>query len=193
MSQFVRIVHQLRALWMRCLSYRKRDWELADYPVVFRAQEPDPDSPFQAPRFKMHRCTASIVNWHLAGGGDSRDEALKNLHASFQAAKANRIEAGDPLPRPGVHVPIEFASQERVLAHPELADDFIHRVLELDGAWISDESSLWDFDTNDDNDAYFARIRDIYGVDASDIESAKLCEILERITVARRPDSSVPD
>jgi hypothetical protein len=187
MSLFVRIFHQSRALRMRCLSYRKRNWELADYPVIFRAQEPDPNSQFRAPRFKMHRYTVSIVNWHLAGSGDSREEALESLDATFQAEKLKKEGTGDPLPRPGVNDPIVFASQERVHAHSALADDFIDRVLILDGAWISDESSLWDFHTNEDNGAYYAKIEEIYGVDVSDIESAKLCEIFERISVERRP------
>jgi hypothetical protein len=135
----------------------------------------------------MHRYTVSIVNWHLAGSGDSREEALESLDATFQAEKLKKEGTGDPLPRPGVHVPIVFASQERVHAHSALADDFIDRVLILDGAWISDESSLWDFHTNEDNGAYYAKIEEIYGVDVSDIESAKLCEIFERISVERRP------
>jgi hypothetical protein len=39
-------------------------------------------------------------------------------------------------------VPIEFAPQERVDAYGELKDDFVRRVLNLDWAFISDESSL---------------------------------------------------
>jgi hypothetical protein len=66
-------------------------------------------------------------------------------------------------------------------AHPDLTEDFVRRVLNLDWAWISDESSLWDFHASDDNGALIARINEVYGVDVSDIESAKLCEILERI------------
>ena len=47
--------------------------------------------------------------------------------------------------RPGRKVNIEFASQEKVSSDPALSDDFIERILGLEGAWISDESSLWDF------------------------------------------------
>jgi hypothetical protein len=42
-------------------------------------------------------------------------------------------------------VQIELASQQRTDVHAELAEGFIHRVLELESAWISDESSLWNF------------------------------------------------
>lgn len=76
---------------------------------------------------------------------------------------------------------IELASQQRTDVHAELAEGFIHRVLELESAWISDESSLWNFHGEEKNDSYYARIREIYGVDVSDIESANLAEILERI------------
>jgi hypothetical protein len=54
-------------------------------------------------------------------------------------------------------------------------------VLNLDWAFISDESSLWDFHEAKTNEALIARIKEVYGVDVSDIESAKLPEILERI------------
>jgi hypothetical protein len=85
------------------------------------------------------------------------------------------------LPRPGVRVPVEFASQQEVSEHSELAGDFVRRVLKLDWAFISDESSLWDFHTDPTNTALVARINQVYGVDVSDIQSAKLSEILERI------------
>jgi hypothetical protein len=96
-------------------------------------------------------------------------------------------EASEPLPRPGTRVPIKFASQERVKAQAELAKDFTQRVLELEWAWISDGSSLWDFHTNESNDALYAKIKEIYGVDVSDIQSARLSEILERIAAEQRP------
>jgi hypothetical protein len=77
--------------------------------------------------------------------------------------------------------------QQRVSAHSELADDFTRRVLNLDWAFISDESSLWDFHHAETNESLIARIKEVYGVDVSDIESAKLSEILERIAIAQSP------
>jgi len=76
---------------------------------------------------------------------------------------------------------LEFAPRMRVSAHPELTKDFTRRVLNLDWAFISDESSLWDFHEDLTNEALTARIKEIYGVDVTDIESAKLPEILDRI------------
>jgi hypothetical protein len=80
---------------------------------------------------------------------------------------------------------IEFAPQDRVDAHPALLDDFIHRVLEMEGAFISDESSLWDFHMDINNDDLLARIKRVYGVDVSIIESGNIAMILERIAATR--------
>jgi hypothetical protein len=189
MTRISRIKNQFRAFWKWSISFRKSDWELEDYPVFVRMQEPDPTSAYNSPRFKFHRYWAGIVNWHPTGGGDTREEALQNLSNTFAAVKLTKKETGKTLPRPGTQAPIEFASQFHVNAHSELADEFIQRVLELESAWISDESSLWDFHTDENNDAYFAKIKEIYGVDVSDIQSASLAEILERIAAAQKPAS----
>jgi hypothetical protein len=185
-SRSTRFAHWILTLWKLCLSYRKRDWELADYPVVFRTQEPG--SAGEGSRFQTHRYVASIENWHLTGTGDSRAEALDDLRNSFAAVKLHKKEKGELLPRPGTRAPIEFASPERVEAHPELADDFIRRVLGLEWAWISDESSLWEFSLDENNDILIAKIQDVYGVDVSDLASARLWEIFDRISAAQRPE-----
>jgi hypothetical protein len=49
----------------------------------------------------------------------------------------------------------------------------------------SDESSLWDFHSSEDNQEFIAKIREIYGVDVSDVESARLWQILDRIATSR--------
>jgi hypothetical protein len=59
-------------------------------------------------------------------------------------------------------------------------------VLGLDWAWISDESSLWDFHHDETNDALISKIDEVYGVDVSDIQSARLTEILERIATRQK-------
>jgi hypothetical protein len=81
--------------------------------------------------------------------------------------------------------PIEFASQVRVSVNGELSEDFIRRVLGLDEAWISDESSLWDFHADADNEQLYAKIREVYGVDVWDIRSARLSEVFDRIANSR--------
>jgi len=181
-SLLVRLRDDLRRFWKWCRSFAKTDWELRDYPISVRRQELDLNLPA---RLTQHRYWARVLGWHIGAGGASKAEALNALGEQFAMRKTDRLKNGKPLPRPGVEVPIEFAPRERVNAHSELAQDFIHRVLDLPSAWISDNSSLWDFHFEETNEALLAKIQEVYGVDVSDIESAKLCEILKRIAQSR--------
>lgn len=179
-----RVGYKIWASWKWFLSFFKRDWNLHDYPIFVRKHEIDPS--YIGTRLKQHLYSAQIVNWWvISGGGDTKTEALQELHERFATVKAEKAKDGKKLPRPGTHVEIEFASTERVNAHIELAEDFIHRVLNRDWAFVSDESSLWDFHSSDDNEDFIVKIRDVYGVDVSDIESAKLWQILDRIAAKR--------
>jgi hypothetical protein len=72
----------------------------------------------------------------MSASGDTRTEALEELRKNFDRFKATKSE----LPRPGTNVPIEFAASDRVDQHTELAKDFFRWILEVDWAWISDES-----------------------------------------------------
>jgi hypothetical protein len=163
------------AAWKYALSFFKRDWQWNDYPIWIREQKPEQDMQF--PGLTLQRYVAMVVNWSTVSGcGDSKAEAMGKLKACFE-----KLKLAKPLPRPGTGLPIEFASQDRIMAHTELADDFVKRVLEVEGAWISDGSTLWDFSLAENDDVFHARIREIYGVDVSDIKSGNIAEILERI------------
>jgi hypothetical protein len=187
MTLFVRFWNQLRATWKWALSFLSDDWELEDYPISIRKQNPDSDTLYDDnPRFTLHPFVASITNWNVSGFGGAKEEALSDLHSSFASRKAMLRDNGEPLPRPGSKVPIQFASQERVNAHPDLTQDFIERVLGLDGAFISDESSLWDFHSDATNEILLAKIKEVYGVNVEDIQSARICEILDRIAEAQK-------
>jgi len=106
---------------------------------------------------------------------------MAGLRQNFESVKRRRKEEALPAIRPGTNWPLEFASQEKTATDESLSEDFIQKVLGLDWAWISDESSLWDFHTERTNDLLVAKISEVYDVDVSDIESARLGEILERI------------
>jgi hypothetical protein len=176
--------NRILALWKWSLSFRRHDWELSDYPVVVRQQEAN--TTHTSTRLKQHRYFAYIVNWAVTGGGgDTPEEAVDALRQNFETIKQNCIREGRPLVRPGTIGPVEFASQERIAVNHELSEDFIRRVLDLDWAWISDESSLWDFHSNETNELLCNKVKQVYGVDVSDIESAKLSEILDRIAATR--------
>jgi hypothetical protein len=171
------------ARWKWLASLRKDSWDLPDYPIVIRQQTPGPaDGPV---RLKVPRFAASIVNWLLTGTGETREEAMRDLAANFEVAREQNRRDGTKCPRPGAKVPIRFASQELVDRHPELAAEFIRRVLGLEWAWISDQSSLWDFHTDAANGQLCNKIKEFYGVDVSDIESGLLREIFDRIAADR--------
>jgi len=165
------------------LSFRKREWSFEDYPVRIAEQEPGRSG--STPRFHQHRYLAYLVYSAVTGWGDSRKEALTSLAGNFESVTQRRKEEGLPAIRPGETWPIEFASQEKISMNETLCDEFVQKVLGLEWAFISDESSLWDFHHELTNERLLAKIRDVYGVDVSDIESARLWEILERIRQTR--------
>ncbi len=78
-----------------------------------------------------------------------------------------------------------FAESRLVDRFPLLRDDFIAHVLELPWAFLSDESSLWDFHGETENEKLYLKIGEVYGVDVSDVVGANLAaifsEIMERI------------
>jgi hypothetical protein len=170
------IPNHVHAAWKYGLSFLKRDWQLQDYPIRVMKQEPtelDPDSRYQL----RGPYIAQIINWWVMdGAGATKAEALADLERVFRERTAQKLK-----PRPGTRVPVEYVAQDRVTAHPELLHDFTRRVLELDWVWVSDQSSLWDFHDRKNNDEYIERIRRVYGIDVSDIESANLADILDRI------------
>jgi len=186
MTLLVRFGNQLQAKWKWALSFLSPDWELEDYPISIRKQSPDLDKPYDDnPRFKLHPFVASVTNWNVKGVGDSKEEALSDLYSSFVTRKAMLKDDGKPLPRPGTKVPLQLASQVRVNAHPDLAQDFIERALGFEWAFISDESSLWDFHCNATNEELLAKIKAVYRVNVEDIQSARIWEILDRIAEAQ--------
>jgi hypothetical protein len=178
------MIDSLHALYRRLLSYRKATWEIADYPVRVRFQD-SATVESRGPRLKPVVWSAQIVNWwQLGGHGDTREDALEDLRRNFESYRDTHAT----LPRPGTSAPIEFAAAERVNSHPEIAREFLDRILglHLDECFISDESSLWDFHGDDSNDDLVRKITLLYGIDASELADAKLCEIFERIAASRQ-------
>jgi len=172
---------QARASWARLTSYFKRNWTLEDYPVRFGFHPTSGAA--RGTRLKPTPYSASIVNWPgLLGVGGSKSEALADLGKTFDQYKLK-----NRLPRPGAKVPVEFSATTRVDAHPELAKSFVKRVLGLDWADISDKATLGDFHDKGNNAALVEKIRDIYGVDVSDIASGNLADIFDRIADHSRP------
>ena len=185
----IRGLHSARetvvAAWKLLLSYRKRTWDLTDYPVVIRNRNTS-NLGYPTPRLVQHRYAAHVVRWWgLVGNGNTPQDAMRDLALSFERNRSKRQREGRPLPRPGTFVPMDFAPQDRVKAHPELTHDFVRRVLGMEWAWVSDSSSLSDFHASETNDALNLKIKEVYGVDVSDIESGNLSKILDRIAATR--------
>lgn len=187
MSRLLQVTSEnVLAAWKMLLSFRKTDWALSDYPIVIRTQPNGLITESRVSTIETHLYVARVVKWWaLSTSGVTAADAKRQLAIQFEAQRDYRQREGRPLPRPGTPVPIEFASQERVDAYGELKDDFVRRVLDLDWAFISDESSLWDFHTDISNQELNAKITQIYAVDVSDIQSGNLAAILERIAVRR--------
>lgn len=83
---------------------------------------------------------------------------------------------------------IELASTTEIDKFEEFAPDFFSRILDLDlnDCLITDESSLWDFHSETSNDQFYSKIVDTYGVDVSDVATANLAKIFQRIIEAQR-------
>jgi len=174
---FRNVVWQAQAVWKFLASMFKSQWRIDDYPI--RTSFQSTTEPLHKSRLKPLPWTASIINWPgMAGSANSRLEALEELRKNFDRFRATKPN----LPRPGTKVPVEFAASVRVDQHSELAKDFVKRVLNLDCAWISDESSLWDFHGDETNETLTEKIRHVYGVDVSDISSGNLADIFDRIS-----------
>jgi hypothetical protein len=173
-------------LWKRILSYRKREWSLQDYPMRVWDQGP----PLALPsRFTSHRYRALILGWLVDATGDTKKDAVAALEAEFFHRKQLRVDAGEPIPRPGVRVPIKISSRVRLDSHADLEEDFVRRVLHpvlgIEDVYMTDGSSLSNFHFDEDSSALVAKTREVYGVDISDIESENIAEILERIAAGR--------
>lgn len=165
------------------LSFTRAEWRFSDYPI--RVRPNSPDNPELA-------WMAQLLNWPgPVGVGASPIEARSRLEANFEEIRASRKMAGEALPRPGTFVPIRFAPSGRVTSNPALLADFLEKVFGFgpsDPVFVSDESSLLDFGSEDDVDRFCGLIRRNYGVEVADLEWFVIADILERIDQRSRSD-----
>lgn len=114
------------------------------------------------------------------GIGETASEAQANLSERFSEYRSSK----QSLPRPGTRVPISFADSSIVDSYPDISQKFFQRVLGFDAAdpvFISDESSLFDFDGVNGGIDLVERTKAVFGVDVSDIEDRNLAKIFTRI------------
>jgi hypothetical protein len=86
---------------------------------------------------------------------------------------------------------ITFASRARVEEFAQIASEFMSEIFDLlQGAYaISDESDIRDFVEigSSDTSKIWTRIKEVYGVDKSDVASGRLVDIFGEIARRRNP------
>jgi hypothetical protein len=172
----MKLSRQNRARLAWAASFFKRRWRFEDYPLDYIDQgQTFRDLP---PRLQHKRWRVDLVNWFAVSGvGDTQEAALADAIQKFAAHEAS----GEKMWRPGTGPGIVFASNESVNLYPDLQHHFINRVLGLPWAFLSDQSSLWDFHEEPDNSAINLKIGEIYGVDVAQIEDGNIAKILSKI------------
>jgi hypothetical protein len=99
----------------------------------------------------------------------------------FQRGRINPFDRKAPLK-------FELASTVEVDKFESVASDFFPRIFDMDRNFclITDESSLWDFHSEELNEPFYSKILEAYGIDVSDVERGNLAKIFRRITEARK-------
>jgi hypothetical protein len=164
-------------------SFFRTSWHFEDYPLRVREQDL---STYAGPE-RMRPCAwqAQFPRWiGLQGSGKTGEQAVANLRSNFDAY----VTSGQRLPRPGTYksLDLDFGSREKISFFPELEDEFIGDILGLPWAFLSDESSLWEINGHEDNEALYAKITAKYGVDVSDVADANIAAILAKIDAERK-------
>ncbi|MBS1814413.1 MAG: hypothetical protein JSS87_06025 [Acidobacteria bacterium] len=161
------------------LSFRKLNWNLEDYPRIYVDQigyEPGEED-------RRQRWRVDIVGWLMHGLGNTPEEAARDLEINF----SKQLSEGKKPLRPGRNnIHIIFASTARISQYRDLELDFVSEILGLPWALMTDESSLWDFHGETNNDEFIEKIRQRYGVDVSDIAGARIADIFERISASQK-------
>lgn len=162
-------------------SFAKPRWQFSDYPR--RVRPNDVSDPLIA-------WMAQFLNWPgPIGLGATPAQAVLKLEAMFNEMRLARETNGEALPRPGKKEPIRFAASNRVSADPALLDDFLEGILGFapnDPVFVSDESSLHDFSSDDEDiERYCGLVRSRYGIDVSHVQGLILADILESIRKGR--------
>jgi hypothetical protein len=152
---------KIKACFKYSLSFLKSDWDLKDYPIRIKYQKVDESE--NTCRLIPIPYTAQIINWWaMYGSGNTEEECLNDLQNEFNNFKANNI-----LPGPGTGVPIEFAPTTEIDRLEHIAEIFFKEILDMNyyECFISDQSSLLDFDFSESAGHLFKKVHEIFNVD----------------------------
>jgi hypothetical protein len=164
------------ALTKRLMSYTKREWNFHDYPIYTWK---NPNAGEEKVAFG-----AGFVDWMgMVGHGVNAERAIAQLKEQFDLFKAN-----NELSRPGTHVPLKFASTQKIDQYADIGRDFLYRIfgLNFDNGFYSDGSALEYFMPIGESPEEFKRqtierVRKTYDVDIEDIYDKALWIVLKRL------------
>jgi hypothetical protein len=166
---------QLLAIFKFLASFLKRSWRVTDYPVRITRQN---ESGNTLPKnYTLVPWIVEIINWwQVFGTGATKQAALDGLQHKLDLYKQEHGR----LPRPGIRVPLKFATTMEIDHFKNIARDYFRRVLnrDFDRCFISDRSSVLDFPGNED---YIEETQRLYGVDISDISDGNFVRIFKRL------------
>ena len=159
-------------------SYSKADWNFDDYPIkIWKNLNAEEDKVAYG---------AGIINWTtMLAHDETREKALIALKERFKIYKDNN---NNNLPRPGVNVPLKFASTDNIDNYEKTAVDFFQRILNMNyyEGFYSDESVL-EFLRDEETDSMemkseiINRTLSFYDVDITNIYDEPIWIIFERI------------
>ena len=151
-------------------SFRKREWQLEDYPVRIFYQDAS------AGPGAYVGWVASIQKWWLAGTGPTKEAALRQLRENLAAAKRE----GDH-PRPGTRPPIRFAPADKLALHGEFASKFVQQVTGTTPMLMSDGTSLTDFAHGEELEQVRRKVALLYGPAAAAMVEGPLWRLLDHV------------
>lgn len=166
---------QLNRIAKYVSSFVKRSWKFEDYPIVLVNQN-DKQAIDGLPNW-----VARIDGWAICGLGDTQEEAVRDLRSRFDDYRSSRS-----LPRPGKRIPLEFGKASEIGRHGEFAYEFIETVVGIRPLFMSDGTSLSDFDGETPIEEVRATIKEAYGVDSASYESEPLWKLLDAVKAVDR-------
>lgn len=157
-----------------CASILHAHWTLDHYPTRTRLNGNDDPAT---------KWIAQILNWPGPGGlGSTPEAALADLSKNLETIRLNRPQ----MPRPGSHVPIEFAPSNRVQSDPDLYEHFREHILGFEWVMMTDSTSLNDFGDAEYVQQLGVKIQKVYGVDISKLPEPVVADIFEHIHETRK-------
>ena len=152
------------------LSFRKSKWEYEDYPIRYVVEDDD------------HHRVQFINWWTMVGLGETKAEAVADLKARLHRF----YEVNNPIFRPGVTAPIQFADSSRIDAHGDFAYELVEELFNNDVMFICDGTPLGMYAEDENQYAMVIQtLNDRYGLGLAPDEEISVDELIELIAKKR--------